>query len=67
MLVRIEVEVEHRAGKFAGKDAIFEVLAELIGEGEIVVDEATYDVVSVEMGAEPATKSKKEARNAGRA
>ena len=65
MLIRLEVQVEHVAGKFAAKDAVFEVIAEMIGEGEIVVDEATYEVVSVEMGADPA-RSRKERKNAGR-
>ena len=67
MLIRLEVQVEHVAGKFAAKDAVFEVIAEMIGEGEIVVDEATYEVVSVDMGADPKAPSKKEDTNAGRA
>jgi hypothetical protein len=66
MLVRIEVEVQHVSGKFAGKDAVFEELAQLLDVGEVDVDEATYEVVSVELGADPTPARKKE-RNAGRA
>src|SRR5713101_4347558 len=53
MMITIEVEVEHVSGKFAGKDAVFEALAELLDTGEVEVDEATYEVVSVNMAAEP--------------
>jgi hypothetical protein len=48
----VEVEVEHRTGKFVAKDEIAEEIGEWIenaDEGDVWIDESEYEVVAWEV------------------
>ncbi len=48
MIFYIEIEVEKTSGKFVSKDDVAEaVIAEIDNLGEIDLDDATYEVVSI--------------------